>query len=88
MHKFPYLLYYQNIDCQYIEEKKSALNDLGIMSLPYIKDSIDAGHTEFQDTYNSILEGTAVSSRTNDATCRFFHIVLRSNSISSMICTA
>lgn len=49
-----------------IEEKKSALNDLGIMSLPYIKDSIDAGHTEFQDTYNSILEGTAVSSRTND----------------------
>lgn len=48
-----------------IEEKKQALNNLGIMSLPYIKDAIDAGHTEYQDIFNSISGISAASSRTN-----------------------
>ena len=41
-----------------IEDKKLALNNLGIMSLPYIKDAIDAGHAEYQEVYNNLLSGT------------------------------
>lgn len=38
-----------------IEEKHSALYDLGIMGLPYIKDAIDNGKTEFQTVYDAII---------------------------------
>lgn len=47
-----------------VEEKETALDELGMMSLPYIKDAIDAGHTEFQDIYDSIAGISASGSRT------------------------
>lgn len=47
-----------------VEEKEAALDELGMMSLPYIKDAIDAGHAEFQDIYDSIAGTSASGSRT------------------------
>ncbi len=47
-----------------IEDKKLALNNLGVMSLPYIKDAIDAGHTEYQDLYNNLTGASESSSQT------------------------
>lgn len=47
-----------------VEEKETALNELGMMSLPYIKDAIDAGHTEYQDIYDSIAGISVSGSRT------------------------
>ncbi|MBD5554718.1 MAG: hypothetical protein HDQ95_05045 [Roseburia sp.] len=49
-----------------VEEKETALDELGMMSLPYIKDAIDAGHTEFRDIYDSIAGISASGSRTVD----------------------
>lgn len=38
-----------------IEEKEAALYELGIMSLPYIKDAVDKGKAEFQTVYDAML---------------------------------
>lgn len=48
-----------------IEDKETALNNIGIMCLPYIKDAIDAGHTEYQDIYNSLMGVSEINSRTS-----------------------
>lgn len=41
------------------EEKKQELQSLGLMSLPYIKDVIDEGNTEYQDVYNEIYQSVS-----------------------------
>ncbi len=48
-----------------IEDKKLALNNIGVMGLPYIKDAIDAGHTEYQDIYDNLIGASVTSYRTS-----------------------